>query len=142
MWQRRTEQCARHWARRDSWQLELNGKHRDTATSCSNLLCFLVRCAARAVPMPFAVWDMVSAAPPFAGLHHGEVIHRMVTEDLRPGEKLDKRGVCWHHTAGLNITPEDHFDDDTAAPFCQLRVRMCIRVTLSTSCVVDNRSLA
>jgi hypothetical protein len=29
---------------------------------------------------------MVSRSPPFAGLHHGEVIHKVVTQDLRPGE--------------------------------------------------------
>lgn len=32
-----------------------------------------------------SVWEMLSHTPPFAGLHHGEIIHRVVTEDLRPG---------------------------------------------------------
>ena len=32
------------------------------------------------------MWEMVSRTPPFAGLHHGEVIHKVVTQDLRPGE--------------------------------------------------------
>lgn len=32
-----------------------------------------------------AVWELVTRSLPFAGLHHGEVIHKVVTEDLRPG---------------------------------------------------------
>ena len=36
------------------------------------------------------MWEMVARSQPFAGLHHGEIIHRVVTEDLRPG--CD----CWH----------------------------------------------
>jgi hypothetical protein len=32
------------------------------------------------------MWEAVSRTPPFAGLHHGEVIHKVVTQDLRPGE--------------------------------------------------------
>lgn len=35
-----------------------------------------------------AVWQLVTRELPFAGLHHGEVIHRVVTEDLRPGDGL------------------------------------------------------
>lgn len=31
------------------------------------------------------LWEAVSRTPPFAGLHHGEVIHKVVTQDLRPG---------------------------------------------------------
>lgn len=31
------------------------------------------------------MWELVSRSLPFEGLHHGEVIHRVVTEDLRPG---------------------------------------------------------
>lgn len=31
-----------------------------------------------------AVWELVTQALPFKGLHHGEVIHKVVTEDLRP----------------------------------------------------------
>jgi hypothetical protein len=31
------------------------------------------------------VWELVSRQLPFAGLHHGEVIHKVVTQDLRPG---------------------------------------------------------
>jgi hypothetical protein len=33
-----------------------------------------------------AVWEMVSREAPFAGLHVGEIIHRVVTEDMRPGK--------------------------------------------------------
>ena len=36
------------------------------------------------------MWEMVARSQPFAGLHHGEIIHRVVTEDLRPGWE------CWH----------------------------------------------
>jgi hypothetical protein len=32
-----------------------------------------------------AVWQFVTGEVPFQGLHHGEVIHRVVTQDLRPG---------------------------------------------------------
>jgi serine/threonine protein kinase len=32
------------------------------------------------------MWEMVSRMPPFHGLHHGEIIHKVVTQDLRPGE--------------------------------------------------------
>lgn len=34
------------------------------------------------------MWEMTSRTPPFAGLHHGEVIHKVVTQDLRPGRWL------------------------------------------------------
>eukprot|EP00879_Flechtneria_rotunda_P011965 GHRR01012497.1.p1 GENE.GHRR01012497.1~~GHRR01012497.1.p1 ORF type:complete len:222 (+),score=73.14 GHRR01012497.1:505-1170(+) len=30
------------------------------------------------------MWEFVTGALPFAGLHHGEVIHKVVTQDLRP----------------------------------------------------------
>eukprot|EP00878_Enallax_costatus_P016395 GHUV01017197.1.p1 GENE.GHUV01017197.1~~GHUV01017197.1.p1 ORF type:complete len:132 (-),score=16.82 GHUV01017197.1:216-611(-) len=33
----------------------------------------------------FAVWEFVTGEVPFAGMHHGVIIHRVVTEDLRPG---------------------------------------------------------
>lgn len=32
-----------------------------------------------------SVWEFVTRELPFAGLHHGEVIHKVVTQDLRPG---------------------------------------------------------
>lgn len=38
------------------------------------------------------MWEMVSRTPPFHGLHHGEIIHKVVTQDLRPGEDGDKFG--------------------------------------------------
>jgi hypothetical protein len=47
---------------------------------------------ARPTATPVAVWEMVSGQVPFAGLHHGEVIHRVVTEDLRPGKGLSYMG--------------------------------------------------
>lgn len=31
-----------------------------------------------------AVWELVTRSLPFQGLHHGEIIHKVVTEDLRP----------------------------------------------------------
>ncbi|WIA39950.1 hypothetical protein OEZ86_013382 [Tetradesmus obliquus] len=31
-----------------------------------------------------SVWELVSRQLPFAGLHHGEIIHKVVTQDLRP----------------------------------------------------------
>eukprot|EP00878_Enallax_costatus_P022475 GHUV01023844.1.p2 GENE.GHUV01023844.1~~GHUV01023844.1.p2 ORF type:complete len:112 (+),score=43.16 GHUV01023844.1:407-742(+) len=31
------------------------------------------------------MWEFVTRELPFAGLHHGEVIHKVVTQDLRPG---------------------------------------------------------
>jgi hypothetical protein len=31
-----------------------------------------------------AVWELVSRQLPFARLHHGEIIHKVVTQDLRP----------------------------------------------------------
>lgn len=33
------------------------------------------------------MWELVSRSLPFHGLHHGEIIHKVVTdpEDLRPG---------------------------------------------------------
>jgi hypothetical protein len=31
-----------------------------------------------------AVWELASRQLPFAGLHHGEIIHKVVTQDLRP----------------------------------------------------------
>jgi hypothetical protein len=31
------------------------------------------------------VWQFVTAELPFHGLHHGEIIHKVVTQDLRPG---------------------------------------------------------
>jgi hypothetical protein len=36
------------------------------------------------VPVP-AVWELVTRSLPFQGLHHGEIIHKVVTADLRPG---------------------------------------------------------
>jgi hypothetical protein len=30
------------------------------------------------------VWELASRQLPFAGLHHGEIIHKVVTQDLRP----------------------------------------------------------
>jgi hypothetical protein len=56
-----------------------------------------------------AVWEMVSRQPPFAGLHHGEVIHKVVTQDLRPGPwpahlglppgYVELAEVCWARRA-------------------------------------------
>eukprot|EP00878_Enallax_costatus_P021947 GHUV01023262.1.p1 GENE.GHUV01023262.1~~GHUV01023262.1.p1 ORF type:complete len:315 (+),score=85.65 GHUV01023262.1:600-1544(+) len=31
------------------------------------------------------MWELVTRSLPFQGLHHGEIIHKVVTEDLRPG---------------------------------------------------------
>jgi hypothetical protein len=52
---------------------------------------------------------MVSRQPPFAGLHHGEVIHKVVTQDLRPSPWPAHMGlpegyaalaeVCWARRA-------------------------------------------
>jgi hypothetical protein len=42
------------------------------------------------------MWEMVSRTPPFAGLHHGEVIHKVVTQDLRPGEDI-VLGITLNH---------------------------------------------
>lgn len=44
------------------------------------------------------LWEMVSRTPPFAGLHHGEIIHKVVTQDLRPGERV---APSWLQHAGL-----------------------------------------
>jgi hypothetical protein len=30
------------------------------------------------------VWELASRQLPFAGLHHDEIIHKVVTQDLRP----------------------------------------------------------
>ncbi|KAF6258032.1 hypothetical protein COO60DRAFT_1693831 [Scenedesmus sp. NREL 46B-D3] len=56
------------------------------------------------------MWELVSRQLPFAGLHHGEVIHRVVTQDLRPGPwpgqaRLPRGYValgeaCWARRAG------------------------------------------
>lgn len=34
------------------------------------------------------MWELVANSMPFAGMMHGEIIHKVVTEDLRPGEAL------------------------------------------------------
>lgn len=44
--------------------------------------------AADAYSFGIMMWEMVSCTQPFAGLHHGEVIHRVVMADLRPGKPL------------------------------------------------------
>lgn len=49
---------------------------------CSTLLasyCFNI------LLLSVAVWELVTCSLPFQGLHHGEIIHKVVTEDLRPG---------------------------------------------------------
>lgn len=58
----------------------------------------------------YTVWELVSAAPPFAGLHHGEVIHKVVTEDLRPGEKqlLSPSGCVWLASHMLLVASADN----------------------------------
>jgi hypothetical protein len=53
-------------------------------TSTSPILSSAAAAAAAAVILR-AVWELVSRQLPFAGLHHGEVIHKVVTQDLRPG---------------------------------------------------------
>jgi len=40
------------------------------------------------------LWEMVSRTPPFAGLHHGEIIHKVVTQDLRPGGRVHAGSAC------------------------------------------------
>jgi serine/threonine protein kinase len=60
------------------------------------------------------LWELVSRSLPFEGLHHGEVIHRVVTEDLRPSpwptasqtglqlpiDYIPLAEACWARRAG------------------------------------------
>ena len=74
-----------------------------------------------------AVWQLVSRELPFAGLHHGEVIHRVVTEDLRPGDGqwgyvherqclcLQHKACSWHRLA---------------QPSCGMMLQLCHRACL------------
>jgi serine/threonine protein kinase len=61
------------------------------------------------------MWEMVSRTPPFHGLHHGEIIHKVVTQDLRPGEGWDGFGGQLWRQVSARLPGTHDFARDTCA---------------------------